>query len=159
MSDAIRLTEGKRALRDEAFGRTALGGNVRLRNRRIVSLGLTVLVAALAPAYATAAPPQRTSVLVVYGEDGCPKGEGDEIVVCARQPESERYRIPKALRRDPDARPTEVSWASRVASLEDASRPSRPGSCSVVGSGGQSGCTMAAIRQWFDERRFARSRP
>ena len=45
---------------------------------------------------AQAEPPQRITNLLVYGDDPCPKGEGDEIVVCARRPESERYRIPKS---------------------------------------------------------------
>jgi hypothetical protein len=106
----------------------------------------------------TASPPQRMITLEVYGSDPCPVGEGDEIVVCARKPESERYRIPKPLREDTDRRPAEISWGARVADLEEANRPSMPGSCSVVGSGGQTGCFQQMLRQWFAERRMNGSR-
>jgi hypothetical protein len=99
------------------------------------------------------APISREANLIVYGNDPCPQpADADEIVVCARLPEDERYRIPRRLRQRPD-QPTEVSWASRVAGLEEESRQMRPNSCSVVGSFGQTGCTQAMIRQWFDQRR------
>ena len=41
---------------------------------------------------------RNDKVLVIYGNDACPSSEGQEIVVCARKPESERYRIPSELR-------------------------------------------------------------
>jgi len=90
----------------------------------------------------------------VFGDDPCPAGEDGEIVVCARRPESDRYRIPAPLRRS--SRPPEQSWASRAEALDEASRDARPGSCSVVGSFGQSGCTQQMIRQWAAERRARR---
>jgi hypothetical protein len=97
--------------------------------------------------------PERTHALVVYGDDPCPQpADEEEIVVCARKPENERYRVPKSLRNSDDP-PSEVSWGSRVEDLEEASRASRPGSCSVVGSYGQTGCTQQLIRQWYRERR------
>ena len=103
-------------------------------------------------------PPERTQTLVVYGNDPCPKAADDEeIVVCARKPENERYRVPKSLRNKDDP-PSQVSWGSRVEDLEEASRASRPGSCSVVGSYGQTGCTQQLIRQWYNDRRASRSR-
>ena len=120
---------------------------------------LATLVAALvaAPAFAQGddAPaaegtPGRESTVLVYGDDACPASTDNEVVVCARRPETERYRIPPSLRR---SRRPEQSWASRVESLEEASRDARPGSCSVVGTYGQSGCTAALIRQWYAERR------
>ena len=46
-------------------------------------------------------PPERIINLLVYGDDPCPQSQGDEIVVCARRPEAERYRIPKKLREKP----------------------------------------------------------
>lgn len=98
--------------------------------------------------------PERISVLVTYGEDECPEAEGDEIVVCAQRPESERYRIPKELREAEKAEEGgEQSWSSVVASHEEAARPGRPNSCSVVGTFGFTGCQSAIMRQWFDERR------
>jgi hypothetical protein len=109
------------------------------------------------PALAVTGPPDRESTIVVYGDDPCPQSTNEdgeeEIVVCARRPEEERYRIPAPLRQ---TEPAEVSWASRVEALEDSSRHMRPNSCSVVGSYGQTGCTQEMIRQWYAERRARR---
>lgn len=101
-------------------------------------------------------PPTRESRLTVYGNDPCPPSVDGEIVVCARRPEEERYRIPPGLRQ---TRPTEVAWGSRVAELEETSRIGRPNSCSVVGVYGQGGCTQALIRDWYAERRARRAQP
>ena len=112
-----------------------------------------------APAQADADPEpqaQRTINILVYGNDACPKAGEGEIVVCGRRPESERYRIPKALRGG-GKRGGEASWKSRVEDLEAASRPSMPGSCSTSGSYGQSGCHNQMMQQWFNDRRARRS--
>lgn len=120
-----------------------------------VAAGLLTPAADAAEPANTAAPDpmQRTISIVVYGDDPCPKNEGDEIVVCARRPESERYRIPKPLRQKP-APEGGPGWASQVAQMEQAGRAIIPGSCSVNGSFGFTGCTAAMIRQWFAERRM-----
>lgn len=116
---------------------------------------LPLLAAGLAPAQA-ADPPQRIFALVVYGDDPCPTGEGDEIVVCARRPESERYRIPKPLRQKP--KPVgSAGWASQVADMEQAGQAVIPGSCSPNGSYGATGCTAAMLRQWYAEKRMKAS--
>jgi hypothetical protein len=108
--------------------------------------------AAAAAAAQPADPPARQETLVVYGDDPCPVAEDeDEIVVCARRPEEERYRIPAPLRRGD--RPSETAWSSQLEALEDAQRDSRPNSCSVVGSFGQSGCMQQMLRRWHAERR------
>ena len=101
-------------------------------------------------------PPQRSSSLVVNGADRCPESTPDEVVVCARRPENERYRIPKELR-EKERLPGGIAWGSQVAAMEEATRFTRPGSCSVVGSGGQSGCYADAIRQWSADRRARRA--
>ncbi|WP_223262820.1 hypothetical protein [Sphingobium sp. SCG-1] len=120
-------------------------------------LSITVLsLYAVAGASAFAEPPQRIYSLVVYGNDACPPSEGDEIVVCARKPESERYRIPKTLR-DKPALSGGPGWGSQVANMEAVGRQTLPGSCSVNGSYGFTGCTAAALRQWFAERRMQQS--
>lgn len=100
-------------------------------------------------------PPQRTSVLYTYGDEPCPEPEGNEIVVCAQQPESERYRVPKELREElkDDTPVGGGSWASRVEAYDDIARQTRPGSCSPVGSYGYTGCAALALRQWFEARR------
>ena len=92
-------------------------------------------------------PPTRVSVSVaVFGNDPCPKGEGDEIVVCARYPESERYRIPKKLRDEKAAAVKEQSWVARSRLIDQAGSENRPDSCSAVGSGGQTGCFQKFMR-------------
>lgn len=117
----------------------------------------SLVVACILPSTPALAAPveHRTASLIVYGNDPCPKGKGDEIVVCARRPENERYRIPKSLRDKPRTDAPSTSWAARWAGLEEESRFSRPDSCLVVGTGGQTGCTQAMLRQWWAERRAA----
>lgn len=115
------------------------------------------LAAFAAPALA-ADPPQRIYALVVYGDDPCPASDKeDEIVVCARKPESERYRIPQKLREKPEPQGG-PGWASQVAMMEEAGRALLPGSCSVNGSNGFTGCTAAMLRQWYAERRMEESK-
>ena len=114
------------------------------------SLFLLAVLGLAAPAGAE--PPQRTTSLVVYGDDPCPKGEGDEIVVCARKPEGERYRIPKPLRNPRRTDGPSTAWGSRWADVEDQTRFTRPNGCSPVGSYGQTGCTAAMLHQWWIER-------
>ena len=121
-----------------------------LRLAPLLSLALALPSAALA-----FDPPSRQSTLVVFGSDPCPAtGPDNEVVVCARRPEEDRYRIPRRIR---ERQPTETSWASRVEGLENESRVGRPNSCSVVGSNGFTGCTAAMVRQWYAERRARRA--
>jgi hypothetical protein len=121
-------------------------------------LAVSLLFTSMPLAADTGKPPERYATTTVFGSDACPAPKGDEIVVCARMPESDRYRIPKALRKKKrlDSGPS-ASWASRVRTLEDAQRFTRPGSCTAIGSFGQSGCTQAMINQWFEDRQRARA--
>lgn len=127
---------------------------------RIAALALPLALLA-APAAAqdsealrqTSEPPERISFLITYGDEPCPAAEGDEIVVCAQRPESDRYRVPKELRHQDEEAPVGgAAWGARVAGYEETARMTRPNSCSVVGSYGFTGCTAAALRQWFAER-------
>ena len=114
------------------------------------------LAAAPAAAQGTAAPPAaepKISALVVYGDDPCPPSTNDTIVVCARKPDSERFRIPEILRGDPND-PKNQAWAERATALEYAGR-SGIGSCSTVGPGGASGCFNQLVREARAERRTA----
>lgn len=130
------------------------------------ALRLLPLIAALAfatPALAqnedlaqSSTPPEKFSFLIAYGADACPKAQGDEIVVCAQEPEGDRYRVPKELReeiKEEDNVGGGAAWGATVEGYDDIARLSRPNSCSVVGSYGFSGCTSAMLRQWFEERR------
>lgn len=117
--------------------------------------GLALAIAGTAMAQdAPADPPQRVRNATVYGEEQCPKpSSDDEIVVCARMSENDRYRIPKRFRDQPSQASSAASWAQRADVAMEAARDTRPNSCSVIGSGGQTGCTQKMLRQWFAERR------
>ena len=112
-----------------------------------------------APAAATGTE-SRTVSIIVYGADPCPAAKGDEIVVCARQPESERYRIPKRFRGQKAAEsPANNAWSNTVRGTEDASRTAAglPNTCSAVGAGGQSGCYSRFLAQSAAQRRQQRA--
>lgn len=79
--------------------------------------------------------------IAVFGNDPCPKGQGDEIVVCARLPEAERFRIPKKLRDEKAAaKPAEQAWGARALVIDQAGNETLPSGCSAVGAGGTTGC-------------------
>ena len=106
-------------------------------------------LAAALPATAQQAQ-QRTREIVVFGTDPCPRATDDEVVVCARRPEKERYRLPEALR--PTGPPQlSQSWAVRSKALERAGQTG-PGTCSGVGPGGTLGCALQDIQQGVAER-------
>lgn len=106
---------------------------------------------------APAEPQERIRHLTVYGDDPCPPSTGEEIIVCARRPETERYRIPEALR-EPPPDPESESWAVRAESLEYVGRTGTD-SCSTVGPGGFTGCLNQLIRDAREERRQAAAQP
>ena len=126
---------------------------------KAISLSGALLAMILVPAGASAqsaANDQQESVrrLIVYGNDPCP-ASADEIVVCARRPETERYRIPQGLRDEAqEPSPESESWASRAESLEYVGDTGIQ-SCSTVGPGGQTGCWEQLMRQAREERRAA----
>tara|TARA_Y100000815_G_scaffold219698_1_gene205452 strand:+ start:1500 stop:1910 length:411 start_codon:yes stop_codon:yes gene_type:complete len=93
----------------------------------------------------------RIRNVVLYGEEKCPPpATPDEIVVCAKGGDSP-YRIPERFRERAEVGPS-LSWARRVDTVMDANRAGLPGSCSPIGMGGQSGCTMQMMQQWAAER-------
>jgi len=107
------------------------------------------------PAEEQTPPPEKVSTLIVYGNDPCPAGTGNEIIVCGREPESERYRVPKRFR-GKKAEPAQQAWSNTVRELEYISRVGTPNSCSPVGSGGATGCYQQLLRQAREEREQAR---
>jgi hypothetical protein len=104
-----------------------------------------------APAAAPAQGRDRVATLIIYGNDPCPRSES-EIVVCARRPERERYRIPRELRDQPSGDVANGSWAARAESLEYVGRGG-PQSCSTVGAGGFTGCWSEMMRASRGDRR------
>lgn len=116
----------------------------------LAGLLLAALALPVAAGAQTADAPSKTRSVIVYGNDPCPSSNSDEIVVCARQPESERYRIPKRFRGEKAARsPAGNSFANKVRSVEDNSRTAAgvPNTCSAIGSGGQTGCFLQMQQQ------------
>lgn len=107
--------------------------------------------AAATPAFAQDEAGDKVQQVIVYGDDPCPQGDGEEIVVCGRMPESERYRIPEMFRNDPN-KPVEQAWTNRVESLERAGAFGTD-SCSPSGMGGFTGCTQKLIRNAYAEKR------
>ncbi|MBH1993381.1 MAG: hypothetical protein I8H86_10895 [Sphingomonadaceae bacterium] len=103
-----------------------------------------------APTAATSSGTEKVNLVIVYGDDACPQGGGDDIVVCARKGEEERYRIPEPLRGDPN-KPSNQAWGERVRSMEYIGR-SGTESCSPVGSGGATGCFAQLSRLAKAER-------
>lgn len=117
---------------------------------------LLALVSALAagalvplPAMAQDDGDDRVNALIIYGDDPCPQSSPDEIIVCERLDEGERYRIPERLRQSSD--PANEAWASRVKSYE-AVGDFGPLSCTPIGAGGELGCTAKVIEAAFAER-------
>jgi hypothetical protein len=112
-----------------------------------VAIGLAGLALPSAPALA-----QNTKVseIIVYGTDPCPRSTEDEIVVCARKPEGERYRIPERLRQGGSLQ-SRQSWAARAKQFETVGATG-VNSCSPVGPGGFTGCEQQVINQAFNER-------
>ena len=127
----------------------------------ISSLLFAALMASPAPAQVSGPqdePPKRVRSVLLYGDEQCPKTENpDEIVVCANAGESP-YRIPKRFRDQPKEGAASNAWTNRVEAVEEFNRAGLPNSCSPVGTGGQTGCTRAAIRQWYQERLDAKAK-
>lgn len=123
----------------------------------LFALLLAALAASSGPAFAqqagasgsAAAGPEdvRINQLIVYGDEECPRSTLDEITVCARKPESDRFRIPENLRESPDGE----SWAVRAQSMEYVGA-SGIDSCSPTGPGGMTGCLLRLINQAKAER-------
>lgn len=102
-----------------------------------------------APAAAQQAAEPKVNQLIIYGDDKCPESVGDEIVVCARKAESERFRIPSILRESNS--PSNEAWTNKVLAYETVGR-SGTQSCTPVGPGGWTGCSSKMIRDAYAEK-------
>jgi len=91
----------------------------------------------------------KVNMVIVYGDDGCPPSTNDEIVVCARKAENERYRIPETLRASDS--PQNTAWAERVEKFETITATGTM-SCSPTGVGGITGCTQRMIEAAYKDR-------
>ena len=123
------------------------------------TLYAAALVAAAAaftvPAAGQTSGENRITRMIVYGNDRCPQGNGD-IVICARRPERDRYRIPQELRDAPvdESDAESMSWAARAETMEYVGR-SGIQSCSPEGPGGASGCWEQMMRAARGDRAAA----
>lgn len=115
--------------------------------KRIALFAAVAIAPFSAPGTAQAQNAAQNGVLVIYGEDKCPtNSNGEEVVICRRLDESERFRIPKTLREQPGPPQQTESWAVRSqGALEEGAFGT--GSCSTVGAGGGTGCFVRQARQ------------
>lgn len=111
--------------------------------------GAVIAVSGFAAAPATAQD-RPIARIVVFGDDPCPRSTDDEIVVCARKDENERYRIPESLR-DNSERQANQSWAARARYLETVNQTGLQ-QCSPVGPAGYIGCLEQMIKANPSER-------
>jgi hypothetical protein len=116
-----------------------------------LTLSAAVLAMPMLAAPEPAMAQQRVNEIIVYGTDPCPRSTDDEVVVCARKPESERFRIPERLRQGGSLQ-SRQAWANRAIAFETYGKTGI-NSCSPVGPGGHTGCSQQLISQAFKERR------
>lgn len=121
-----------------------------IRTALALTLGPLALLTGTAPAVAQS-DGEKINQLIVYGDDPCPQSSANEITVCARKGESERYRIPEVLRGDPN-NPKNEPWTDRVQAYETVGAQGIA-SCSPVGAGGATGCMAKLIDAAYKERR------
>lgn len=92
----------------------------------------------------------KINTVIIFGEDQCPESTDDQINVCAILVEADRYRIPPALRSDPND-PKNESWTSRVIGYQYVGREGTM-SCSASGAGGFTGCGLREIDRAYAEK-------
>lgn len=93
---------------------------------------------------------KRTIQIEVFGEDPCPRSTDDEIYVCARKPEGDRFRIPENLREEKEPQRSR-SWAANAQFLETVNSTGIS-QCSPVGPAGSDGCLKKVIEDASQER-------
>ncbi|MFN6935225.1 MAG: hypothetical protein ACK4NZ_08745 [Tsuneonella sp.] len=103
------------------------------------------------PAAAQDAGGDKVRMVIVYGDDAAPEASSsDEILVVARLPENDRFRIPESLRWSDD--PENMAWARRVEKLDLIGNFGTM-SCSTAGAGGFTGCTQQLINAFYADKR------
>ena len=124
---------------------------MKLTSLSLISAAIFAAVPAMAQEVEGPQPgDEKINQLIIYGDDPCPQSKGDEIVVCARLEEADRYRIPKELRSvSNDVR--KEAWAQRAKSYEYVAATGI-GSCSTAGIGGFTGCGISDINAAYAEK-------
>lgn len=119
----------------------------------LAAMAVIMSVSATAQAQETAtiqAGDEKINQLIIYGDDKCPESTGDEIVVCARMDEADRFRIPSSLRGDPND-PRNQAVSERIKAYEYVGA-SGTMSCSPSGAGGFTGCGLKEIDKAYAEK-------
>ncbi len=122
------------------------------RQSALLAFACGLAASAPLPAIAQEEAGEKVNLIIVYGDEACPATKGDEIVVCARKPEAERYRIPAPFRGGDPNSTVNTSWAERARSFETVGQAGI-NSCSPVGINGASGCTAKLIHDAYAERK------
>ena len=101
----------------------------------------------------TGAVPQRIRSVTIAQGQKCPDSTPEEVVVCRRA--EEPYRIPPALRDSGPIAAQNQSWVNRAAQIDQASRVAAglPNTCSPIGTGGATGCSLQAAQTYARDRR------
>lgn len=86
----------------------------------------------------------RDRVVDVYGSEACPQSGGQEIVVCRRHMEGDRYRIPSDLR-ESSARPQALGSSALTAVNATGGTGTQVQSCNAIGAGTNAGCLKKEI--------------
>ena len=95
----------------------------------------------------------RERIVTVFGSDPCPKAsDANEIVVCSRRPDEERYRIPPTVRTGVGARPGISARRKALLGSATGGAGGSIGSCSPVGPGGGTGCNQAMQDAYREEK-------
>jgi hypothetical protein len=109
-----------------------------------------LLSAPAAQAQDTGGTDPKINTVILFGDDQCPESTDDQINVCAILVEADRYRIPPALRSDPND-PKNESWTNRVIGYQYVGREGTM-SCSASGAGGFTGCGLKEIDKAYAEK-------
>lgn len=97
---------------------------------------------------------QRVRSVIIFGDEACPPAaDPDEIVVCSRRPEEEKYRLPPGARDEAVKNRRNRSWAARASELNTLGKTVN--TCTAVGPGGASGCPQEELRRAAEEKRAA----
>jgi hypothetical protein len=116
-------------------------------------LVLPLLGAALFAAAPSTAPAQvRDRIIDVYGTEACPESNGQEIVVCRRHAEGDRFRIPQDLR-ESTSRPQALGGTAVAAMNSTGGTGTQVQSCNAIGAGVNAGCLKGQIDAARAERR------
>ncbi|WP_375427871.1 hypothetical protein [uncultured Sphingomonas sp.] len=120
----------------------------------LMSAGMTPgAVSAQSDAQAeTGQPPQRIRSVSITAGERCPPSTDTEVIVCYQG--GNPYRIPPGLRESAPSAANQ-SWVNRAANIDQVSRVAGglPDTCSPIGTGGQSGCALAANRAYAADKR------